>query len=192
MALRRPSRIESGRSFQTSYRLRRLQGIAMVLPGAWRPLACLEYDAALAMPHISRKAAVPGTDVPGSHRLPEPCLHEISTVREFPRAHGGAGSAPTRSPGEAHNILVIGTTDVAAGLGHRCQIDALGRWLNPARPRVAAMELRSPRQVQEELYWGMRRAADDDHCNEPAREAVAFWERPTGLSRGGLTNGAIV
>lgn len=124
----------------------------MVLTGAWRPLACLEYDVALAMPHIPRKTAVPRTDVPGSHRIAEPSLHEISTVREFPRAHGGAGSAPARSSREAHNILVIGTANVAAGLGHCCQIDTVGRCLNPARPRVAALECRSPRHDQEELY----------------------------------------
>ena len=155
----RPSRIESGRSFQPSYRLRRFQGISMVLPGAGRPLACLEDDVALAMPHVPRKTAVPRTDVPGSHRIAEPSFHEISAAGEFPRAHGGTVSATTWSSGEAHDILVIGTTDVTAGLGHRCQIDAGGRRLNPARPRVAALERRSPRHDQEELYWGMHGAA---------------------------------
>lgn len=130
----------------------------MVLPGAWRPLACLEYDVALSMPNIPRKTAVPRTDVPGSHCIAEPSLHEISTGRQFPRAHGGAGPAPTRSPGKAHSILVVGAADVAAGLGHCCQIDALGRRLNPARPRVAALERRSPRHDQEELYWAMHQS----------------------------------
>ena len=122
-----PAESKSGRSFQTPYRLRRLQGISTVLPGAGGTLPCLQYDVTLAMPDVPRKTPIPRTDVPGSYRIAAPSLHEISTVREFPRAHGGAGSAPARSPREAHNILVVGTTDVAAGVGHRSQIDRCRR-----------------------------------------------------------------
>ena len=125
----------------------------MVLPRARRALSCLEYDVALAVPDVPRKTAIPRTDVAGSHCIAEPSLHKVSTVGEFPRAHGGAGAASTRSSSKANNILVVRATDVAAGFGHRCQIDALGRRLNLARPRIAALECWSPRHDWEELYW---------------------------------------
>lgn len=161
----------------------------MVLPRARRPLPCLEYDVALAMPDIPREPAIPRTDVAGSHRIAEPSLHKVSTVGESSWADGGAGAAATRNSSKAHNILVVGATDVAAGLGYRCQIDALGRLLDLARPGVAALECRSPRHDYEELYWGTHSRVVTRHkswgaipCGQDtgAARAASWWRRCSG------------
>ena len=131
----------------------------MVLPGAGRSLSCFEHHVPLTMPDIARIAAIPRANVARSHAVPEPFLYELSTVGEFAGTHGGAGAAAPRCSGKAHNVLVVGATDVSAGSGHLREIDAVGRRLNPARFWVAALECRFPRHDWEQLYWDMHRAA---------------------------------
>ena len=124
----------------------------MVLPRAWRPLPGFEHGVALAVPHVTRIAALPRSDIAGPHCFAEPSFYAFSTVGKLAGAHAGAGSATTRRSGKSRRVLVVGATDVPTGLRHCCQIDAVRRGLNPARSRVSALECGSSRHDFKGLY----------------------------------------
>ena len=128
----------------------------MVLPGTWRSLPSFKHDVALTMPDVARVTAIPRTDLSGSHRIPEPLLHEVVTVGELPGAHRSAGSATARRSGKADGILVVRAADVPAGVGHRCQIHAFRRRLNPTGSWTAALECRSSHRFSR-IIWASHR-----------------------------------